>query len=148
MKKVHFLFITLIFTTLVFANYNKFPDVPDSLTACFNQNVKAWIDAYNSGEAKQLIPLYAEDADYLSSHVVGLVAKGRDRLIENFQNGMNGGGHIDTIEILSINYSCELAVLTCKYEATNSGQKAIGRNMLVLRKIHNKWLIIKHMTVV
>lgn len=120
----------------------------DSMRFVFQNILHNWMDAYNGGNAKILIPLYTEDAEYFSSHVKGLVAEGRDRLIENFQNGMNMGGHIDTIKIISINYSCELATLVCKYEATNNGQKAIGRNLLVLKKVNNNWLIFIHMTVV
>ncbi|MBK8944066.1 MAG: DUF4440 domain-containing protein [Ignavibacteriae bacterium] len=122
--------------------------VADSLKIAFQNNLQKWIEAYNGGDAKNLISLYSENAEYISPHVKGLVAKGRDRLIENFQNGMNMGGHIDSIEILSINYSCKLATLTCKYEATNNGQKAIGRNLLVLEKVNNNWLIIIHLTVI
>ncbi|TFG96967.1 MAG: DUF4440 domain-containing protein [Calditrichales bacterium] len=122
--------------------------IPDSLLTVYNTNMQTWMNAYNGGDADKLIPLYAEDADYISSHVQGLVAKGRNRLIENFRNGMKMGGHIDKIEILSVNYACDLATLLCKYEATNNGQKAIGRNLLVLKKSKNKWLIIIHMTVV
>ena len=55
---------------------------------------------------------------------------------------------IDTIEILSIEYSKNLAVLLCRYEATNSGQKVNGRNLLILKKIKGVWLITTHMTVV
>ncbi|MBN1406920.1 MAG: DUF4440 domain-containing protein [Calditrichaceae bacterium] len=148
MKRIYILSATLLLASLVFANDNKFPGVPDSLSAGFNYSVKRWQAAYNSGDAKQLIPLYAEDAVYMSSHVIGLVANGRDRIVEYFQSGISMGGHIDTIELLSITCSCELAVLVCRYEATNAGEKAIGRNMLALRKINGTWLIIKHMTVV
>ena len=122
--------------------------INDSVKIAFNNNMQIWMDAYNGGDAKNLIPLYDKNAEYISSHVKGLVAKGRDRIIENFQNGMNMGGHIDKVEILSINYSDNLATLVCKYEATNSGQKAIGRNLLVLKRINNTWLIITHMTVI
>ena len=145
----------ILFSIIFFLNqanysqtYNDNSVVPDSIIALFKQNMQDWMNAYNGGDSNKLIPLYSEDAEYISSHVNELVAKGRTRLIENFQNGMNMGGHIDKIAILSINYSCELATLVCKYEAINSGQKAIGRNLLVLKKIRNKWLIITHMTVV
>lgn len=114
----------------------------------FQKQTEKWKDAYNSKNAQELVPLYSNDAEYVSSHVSGLVAKGRDQLIANFQNGMNSGGHIDSVEILSMNISCELASLFCKYQATNSGQTVIGRNLLVLRKINNVWFIVLHMTVV
>ena len=149
MKLSAFFAILLLLSSSVLAgNEQRFAGVPDSLTAKFELNVKTWREAYNSGDAGDLIPLYAEESEYISGHVDGLVATGRARLIENFQNGINGGGHIDSIEILSVSYSCDLAVLVCKYQASNSGQKASGRNMLVLRKSGNQWLIIKHMTVV
>ena len=106
------------------------------------------MNAYNGDDADKLIPLYSENAEYISSHVNGLVAKGRKRLIENFQNGINMGGHIDKVEILSMNYSCDLAALVCKYEATNRGQIAVGRNLLVLKNVDGIWLIVTHMTVV
>ncbi|HEX5023747.1 MAG TPA: DUF4440 domain-containing protein [Agriterribacter sp.] len=114
----------------------------------FQKQTEKWKDAYNSKNALELVPLYSNDAEYVSSHVTGLVAKGRDAVIANFQNGMSSGGHIDRVEILSINVSCELATLFCKYQATNSGQTVTGRNLLVLKKINNVWLIVMHMTVV
>ena len=114
----------------------------------FQQNVEKWKDAYNSGDAKNLIPLYSEDATYTSSHVPGLEAIGRDKLIANFQRGISMSGHIDKIEILTANISGEMASLYCLYQATNSGVTVTGRNLLVLWKVNGEWLIIQHMTVV
>ena len=119
-----------------------------TLLAKFRTNTEKWKVAYNSRNAQNLIPLYTGDAQYISSHVAGLEAIGRDKLIANFQNGMNMGRHIDSVEILSMNVSCELATLVCKYQANNSGQIAVGRNLLILRNISGKWLIAVHMTVV
>lgn len=119
-----------------------------ALLAELKTNTEEWKEAYNSRNAQNLVPLYTEDAKYISSHVSGLEAIGRAKLIANFQNGMNMGGHIDTIEILSMNISCDLATLVCKYQANNSGQIVEGRNLLVLRNINGKWLIAIHMTVV
>lgn len=120
----------------------------DKQFALFRQNVKKWKDAYNSGDAQNLVALYAEDATYSSSHVPGLEAIGRDKLIANFQKGMKMGGHIDKIEILTANVSGEMASLYCVYQATNSGVTVTGRNLLVLRKVKGEWLIFSHMTVV
>lgn len=114
----------------------------------FEQHTQMWRAAYNSKEAKNLVPFYSEDASYISSHVEGLEANGRDALIANFQRGMSMGGHIDLIEILNINVSCDQATLLTKYHANNSGQIAVGRNLLVMRKVQDKWLIVLHMTVV
>lgn len=148
--KSNSVFIMLFFTTIIMLAQQKEAPIaePDSVLANFQNYMRDWIDAYNGGNAGKLAPLYAEDAEYISAHVAGLVAKGRDRLIENFQNGMNMGGRLDSVEILSMNISCNLATLVCKYEANNSGQKASGRTLLVLQKINGTWLIVTHMTVV
>jgi len=120
----------------------------DKQFAAFQQNVEKWKDAYNSGDAQNLVALYAEDATYSSSHVPGLEAIGRDKLIANFQIGISMGGHIDKVEILTANVSGEMASLYCLYQATNSGVTVTGRNLLVLRKVKGEWLIFSHMTVV
>jgi len=114
----------------------------------FNVLAQKWLLAYNSNDSATLASMYTVDAQYISSHVRGLVAQGRGRLISNFQNGIKTGGHIDSVTILSVQLSCDLATLLCKYEATNNGQKAIGRNLLVLKKVGPRWLIVLHMTVV
>ena len=114
----------------------------------FQLSVEKWKDAYNSGDAQNLIPLYSEDATYSSSHVPGLEAIGRDALIANFQKGISGGGHLDKIEILTANVSKDMASLYCFYQATNSGVSVSGRNLLVLRKVKGEWIIFSHMTVV
>ena len=114
----------------------------------FQQNVEKWKDAYNSGDAQNLVPLYTEDATYSSSHVPGLEALGRDKLIANFQKGITMGGHIDKVKILTANVSKDMASLYCLYQATNSGVTVSGRNLLVLRKVKGEWIIFSHMTVV
>lgn len=92
--------------------------------------------------------MYAEDAEYLSGHLDRLVARGRDRVIANFQKGMDMGGHLDAVEVFSVNLPCELATLMCRYQATNSGQKVTGRTLLVAKKVKGTWLIVTRGTVV
>ena len=119
-----------------------------ALLAVFETNTQRWKEAYNSKNAQNLVSLYTEDARYISSHVDGLELIGRDKVIANFQNGINGGGHIDQITILTARSSGNLATLLCQYQATNSGETVKGRNLLVLKKVQGKWLIAIHMTVV
>ena len=114
----------------------------------FRRSVQEWMNAYNGDDVIKLKSMYTKDAEYISSHVAGLVAHGRDSVIANFHKGITAGGHIDSIEILSAHVSCNLATLVCKYQATNSRQKAVGRNLLVMKKINGAWLIVTHMTVV
>ncbi len=118
------------------------------LASMFTEKTGQWKDAYNSKDTANLVPLYTTDAQYISSHVSGLVANGREKLITNFQNGMSSGGHIDSIEIVRMDVSCNLATLLCKYQATNSGATVTGRNLLILKKVGEEWLIVLHMTVV
>ena len=114
----------------------------------FLRLAESWRLAYNSGDAKNLVSMYTEEAEYISAHVAGYVAHGRDAVIANFQKGMDAGGHIDAIDILSINSSCDLATLVCHYRGTNAGQKVDGRNLLVSENIKGKWLIVTHVTVI
>jgi ketosteroid isomerase-like protein len=145
--KLYCLFVGLIITSSLSAQSVNSIDSIKLLQEFMRQTVK-WQEAYNSKDAQNLSPLYSEDAQYISSHVAGLVANGRQNLIAYFQKGIDMGGHIDTVQVLSMNVSCNLATLICKYQAANNGEVAIGRNLLVLRKINESWLIILHMTVV
>jgi ketosteroid isomerase-like protein len=150
MKTLKFYFVLILTSVVPGALYGQSENDTSSqaLLYEFQLNTEKWRIAYNSGNAQNLVPLYAFDADYISSHVAGLEAIGRDKLIANFQNGMNMGGHIDSVEILKMNVSCDMATLLCKYQATNSGVTVIGRNLLVMKKINGNWLIALHMTVV
>jgi ketosteroid isomerase-like protein len=148
MSMKNLLVIFSLFLIAITTNGQTQISTTDKQFAAFQQNVEKWKDAYNSGDAKNLIQLYTEDATYTSSHVPGLEAIGRDKLIANFQKGISGGGHIDKIEILTANVSGEMASLYCLYQATNSGVTVTGRNLLVLRKEKGEWLIFSHMTVV
>lgn len=140
--------ILFLVCNLSFAGILTNDNTSNSHTVVFNERIQEWIRAYNSKDARNLLPLYTDDATYTSSHVNGLEVTGRDKVLEYFQAGMSGGGHIDKIDIITMNVSRNLASLYCKYQATNSGVTVTGRNLLVLRKIKGKWLIINHMTVV
>ncbi len=146
--KILLLFVALTFIGVQAQAQTAHESIPSTLLAEFQKNTIAWQEAYNTGNAQNLVPLYAEDARYISSHVEGLEAIGRDKLIANFQNGITGGGHIDSLEILEADTSGQMATLLCKYVATNSGVTVSGRNLLVLKNVNGKWLILLHMTVV
>lgn len=141
-----YIVLLLLLSGTVFAQ----PGEPqkDSLTVQMNQQVQNWMKIYNGGDAVGFTDLYSTDARYISSHVSGLVADGRDNVIKYFQAGMDMGGHLEKVEIISMERSCDLITLLCRYEANNSGEKAIGRNLLVLKRSHDRWLIVLHMTVV
>lgn len=114
----------------------------------FRLLAEAWRTAYNSADSAGLASMYAPEAQYVSGHVAGLVAEGRDRVVSNFLRGIRMGGHIDSLQVLSVQVSGDLAVVYCRYAANNAGQQANGRNVLVVRRIGERWLINLHMTVV
>ena len=146
--KIFFILIITSVATITLYAQSENDTISTTLLHEFQLSTEKWRLAYNSKDAQNLVPLYTDNADYISSHVAGLEANGRDRLIANFQNGMNMGGHIDSVEILKMNVSCDIATLLCKYTATNSGVTVVGRNLLVMKKIKGIWLIVLHMTVV
>ena len=104
-----------------------------------------WKTAYNGKDASAVAALYAPDGYYVSAHVV---AHGRTEIQAYFQRGIDAGGHIDAIQILSSGRSGDLAYTVGTYEATNAGQKVRGRNVVVVRKIAGRWLMVAHETVV
>ena len=159
MKVLLVLLTLLLSPAALLSQSNKAPVRPtatsesdaDSTTATlaqFNALAQLWKNAYNANDTGKLTTMYAVEADYISGHVQGLVAHGRERLIANFKNGIMAGGHIDSVTVLSVQMSCDLATLLCKYEATNAGHKAVGRNLLVVKKAEERWIIVLHMTVI
>jgi ketosteroid isomerase-like protein len=104
-----------------------------------------WRAAYNGRNAARVASLYTRDGYYVSAHVV---AHGRGEIQAYFQRGIDAGGHIDRIQILSSGRSGDLAYTVGTYEATNAGQKVRGRNVVVLRNVGGKWLMAAHETVV
>jgi len=111
-------------------------------------NAEEWRNAYNSGDVEKLAAFYSEDADYVSPHVPGLMIHGREAIKQNFQRGIAGGGHVDSIVVQRSSYSGDLAYMVCAYQATNSGVTVHGKNVLVMKKVRDKWLIVTHASIV
>lgn len=80
-------------------------DSTNTVAEHFNKLAQIWMHVYNNNDSTTLAALYTPDAEYISSHVQGLVAHGRDRVIANFQRGIERGGHIDFISVLSVQLS-------------------------------------------
>lgn len=114
----------------------------------FSAIAARWMAAYNGTDPSALIPFYAPHARYISGHVQGLVASGREAVIANFARGMKSGGHVEALTIVSLHRSCDQAVLLMRYAANNAGDRVSGRTLLVLERRQEEWLIVLHMTVV
>jgi uncharacterized protein (TIGR02246 family) len=108
------------------------------------QIAQEWKSAYNAGDAAAVAALYTEGADYLTQHYVSGIVHGRTLIRAYVQHGIDAHYHIDSIEILSTGCSGDLAYSVARYHSTNNGEKAVGVNLVVMRKIGNKWLIVAH----
>lgn len=111
-------------------------------------NTEEWRKAYNSNDVEKLAGFYTEDADYVSPHVPGLMIHGRLEIKQNFARGIAGGGHLDSVVVQRSGSSCDLAYLVCAYHATNSGVHVHGKNVLVMKKVEKKWLIVTHASII
>jgi len=111
-------------------------------------NTEEWRNAYNSNDVEKLAAFYTEDAYYVSPHVPGLMIHGREQIKQNFQRGIAGGGHLDSLVVHRSGSSCDLAYLVCAYHATNSGVTVHGKNVLVMKRVGGRWLIVTHASIV
>jgi ketosteroid isomerase-like protein len=103
-----------------------------------------WKDGYNSGNADQVAALYTEDAYYLTQHFVTGIIHGQANIRAYIQRGVDAKYHVDSIEILATDCSADMAYSIDRYESTNSGQKAFGVNIVVIKKFADGWRIVAH----
>ena len=143
---------SLIFTCFIFA-LGQHQGAPGAQTgACGNPADdraigaigQAWKDGYNRGEAARVASLYSPDAYYLTQHFVEGVVHPRPMIQAYVQRGVDAHYQVDSIETLFTSCSGELAYAITRYHSSNAGQAAMGVNLVVLRKIDGKWLIVAH----
>jgi len=109
------------------------------------QSISAqWKQSYNQGNAAGVAALYAPDAIYLTQHFVTGIVEGRPAIQAYVQRGADAQYRVDSIEELRTVCSGDMAYVVDRYTSTNAGQKAIGVNLVVLRKISGKWMIVAH----
>lgn len=103
-----------------------------------------WKAAYNAGQASQVSALYSDDAYYLTQHFVTGIIHSRSDIQAYVQRGIDAKYRIDAIEVLATQCSGDFAYAITRYRSTNTGRNDIGLNPVVLRKIHDQWLIVAH----
>jgi uncharacterized protein (TIGR02246 family) len=103
-----------------------------------------WKSGYNGSNAEKVAALYAADAYYLTQHFVTGIVHGRAAIRAYVQNGVDAKYRVDSIEIIAMDCSGDLAYTIARYESTNAGQKAFGVNVVVARRIGGRWLIVAH----
>jgi hypothetical protein len=65
------------------------------------------------------------------------------------QRGVSAGDHVDSIQMIALDCSDDFAYAITQYQANNNAEKAIGVNLVVLRKSgvgkgnesEGKWLL-------
>ena len=112
--------------------------------AAIRQIMNQWKNGYNNGEAQKIAALYSEDAYYLTQHFITGIVYGRPAIQAYFKIGVDAKYKIDAINLLSLGCADDFAYAITRYESTNDGQKAFGVNIVILRKMEDKWLIVAH----
>lgn len=103
-----------------------------------------WKDGYNHGDAARVASLYTNDAYYLTQHYIEGVVHPRAMIQAYVQRGVDAHYQVESIETLSTYCSGDLAYAITRYHSNNAGQVAMGVNLVALRKIGGKWLIVAH----
>ena len=106
---------------------------------------QAWLTHYNAGDAASVAKLYADDAFYLSAHVL---ARGRQQIQAYWERGIAAGGHLDKVEPIFVSVVGPLGYFVGRYRATNAGVTVDGRILIVVKKLDGAWRIVAHETVV
>lgn len=106
---------------------------------------QAWLTHYNAGDAASVAKLYADDAFYLSAHVL---ARGRQQIQAYWERGIAVGGHLDKVEPIFVSVVGSLGYFVGRYQATNAGVTVDGRLLIVVKKLDGVWRIVAHETVV
>lgn len=112
--------------------------------SALRQISEQWKDGYNHGNAAQVASLYTEDAYYLTQHFVAGFVHPRSQIQAYVQRGIDARYHVDMIEVVRLECSGDFAYTVTRYESTNAGQKAFGVNLVVLKRVQGKWLIVAH----
>jgi uncharacterized protein (TIGR02246 family) len=112
--------------------------------SALRQISEQWKDGYNNGNAAKVAALYTEDAYYLTQHFVAGFVHPRSQIQAYVQRGVDARYHIDTIEVVRLECAGDFAYTVTRYESTNGSQKAFGVNLVVLKRVQGKWLIVAH----
>lgn len=126
--------------------------LPDHPQQCSDRATRATIASiaeafkagYNAGDPDRVAALYADDATYLTQHFLTGIVHGRRAIRAYVKNGTEAKYKIDSLTVLTSGCEHDFAWAITRYESTNGGQKAFGLNLVLIRKIKGKWLIVAH----
>jgi uncharacterized protein (TIGR02246 family) len=126
--------------------------LPEPANQCGDPAVKSaivriaddWKAGYNAGDPEKVAVLYAEDATYLTQHFATGIVHGRAAIRAYVKKGTDAKYKIDSLTVLTSGCASDFAWAITRYESTNGVQKAFGVNLVLMRKINGKWLIVAH----
>jgi uncharacterized protein (TIGR02246 family) len=143
------IFLTFLFCLPYAAAAQALPDKPkqcDSpeIRKAMLQVIDDFKNGYNNGDPDKVAALYAEDATYLTQHFVSGIVHGRPAIRAYVKNGTDAKYKIDSIDLLTSGCTEDFAYGITRYASTNGTQKAVGVNLVLLRKTDGKWRIVAH----
>jgi uncharacterized protein (TIGR02246 family) len=126
-----------------------FPEHPQqcgipSVRSAIEKVAQDWKEGYNSENPAAVAALYAEDATYLTQHFATGIVHGRPAIKAYVKVGTDAKYKIDSLQVLASGCSRDFAYAITRYESNNAGQTAFGVNLVLIRKIKGKWLIVAH----
>ncbi len=112
--------------------------------AAIDRVMQEWKDGYNAEDAAKVAALYAQDATYMTQHYITGIVHGRAAIKAYVKKGTDAKYKLDSLELLSSDCSGDFAYGLTRYRSTNGEQKAMGVNVVVLKKMGGKWMIVAH----
>jgi uncharacterized protein (TIGR02246 family) len=103
-----------------------------------------WKEGYNAEDPAAVAALYAEDATYLTQHFATGIVHGRRAIQAYVKVGTYAKYKIESLRVLASGCSRDFAYDITRYDSINAGQRGFGVNLVLLRKIEGKWLIVAH----
>ena len=103
-----------------------------------------WKAAYNAGDPEKVAALYAENATYLTQHFASGIVHGRAAIKAYVKKGTDTKYKIDSLTVLASDCTNDIGWAITRYESTNGTQKSLGVNLVLMRKLAGKWLIVAH----
>ncbi len=103
-----------------------------------------WKNGYNNKDALKVGALYSDDAYYLTQHFATGILHGRSDIQAYVQRGIDAGYRIESLEVVATDCSEDMGFAVTRYDAMNGGQKVMGVNLVVVKKIAGTWKIVAH----
>ena len=137
----------VLFAPLAFGQ--AFPEHPQqcgipSVKTAIERIAQEWKEGYNSENPKAVAALYAGDATYLTQHFATGIVHGRRAIEAYIKVGTDAKYRIDSLRVLASGCSREFAYAITRYESTNGDKRAFSVNLVLIRKMEGKWLIVAH----